>query len=144
MMQRILLHQPKYANIIISAYFVENERFMTAAKSKSRSTSLSQGSELRLRVIASRENRTVANVMENAVRVFTLLPKDLRDRLVEITAEDKTAGPRLEEMSRRVLFELARLRYEQASAAMAASDNVLVDGEMLADDEMVIVSSPVV
>lgn len=117
---------------------------MVATKSRSRSTSLSEGSELRLRVIASRENRTVANVMENAVRVFTLLPKDLRDRLVEITAEDKTAGPRLEEMSRRVLFELARLRYEQASAAMAASENVIVDEEMLADDEMVIVSSPVV
>jgi len=129
---------------MISAYSIENEIFMTATRSKSRSTSLSQGSELRLRVIASRENRTVANVMENAVRVFTLLPKDLRDRLVEITAEDKTAGPRLEEMSRRVLFELARLRYEQASTIMATSENVPVDEEMLADDEMVIVSSPVV
>lgn len=136
--------QTNYANIMISAYSIENEIFMTATRSKSRSTSLSQGSELRLRVIASRENRTVANVMENAVRVFTLLPKDLRDRLVEITAEDKTAGPRLEEMSRRVLFELARLRYEQASAIMATSENVPVDEEMLADDEMVIVSSPVV
>jgi hypothetical protein len=115
---------------------------MSNAKSKSRSTSLSPASEMRLRIISVRENRTVANVMENAVRVFTLMPKDLRDRFVEIASEDKTAAARFEEMSRRVLFELARLQYEQASAAMASSGEV--DEEMLADDEMVIVSSPVV
>jgi len=115
---------------------------MADAKSKSRSTSLSRASELRLRIISARENRTVANVMENAVRVFTLMPKDLRDRLVEIASEDKTAGARFEELSRRLLFELARLQYEQASAAMATSGEV--DEQMLADDEMVIVSSPVV
>jgi hypothetical protein len=95
-----------------------------------------------LRIISKRENRAVANVMENAVRVFTLMPKELRDRLVEIASEDKTAGVRFEELSRRVLFELARLQYERASTAMATSGEV--DAQMLADDEMVIVSSPVV
>jgi hypothetical protein len=115
---------------------------MSNAKSKSRSTSLSSASEVRLRIISARENRTVANVMENAVRVFTLMPKDLRDRLVEIASEDKTAAARFEDLSRRLLFELARLQYEQASTAMATSGEV--DEQMLADDEMVIVSSPVV
>jgi hypothetical protein len=115
---------------------------MSNAKSKSRSTSLSSASEARLRIISARENRTVANVMENAVRVFTMMPKDLRDRLVEIASEDRTAAARFEELSRRLLFELARLQYEQASAAMATSGEI--DEQMLADDEMVIVSSPVV
>ena len=55
---------------------------------------------------------------------------------------DKTAGAQFEELSRRVLFELARLQYEQASESMATSGEV--DEQMLADDEMVIVSSPVV
>jgi len=116
---------------------------MSNAKSKSSSTSLSSASEARLRIISAHENRTVANVMENAVRVFTLMPKDLRDRLVEIASDDATAAARFEDLSRRLLFELARSRYEQAAAAMATSGGE-VDEQMLADDEMVIVSSPVV
>lgn len=115
---------------------------MSNARSKSRSTSLSSASELRLRIISARENRTVANVKENAVRVFTLMPKDLRDRLVEIASEDKTAAAHFEELSRRLLFDLARLQYERASTAMSTSGQV--NEQMLADDEMAIVSSPVV
>ncbi len=115
---------------------------MTTEKSKSRSTSLSPASELRLRMISTRENRTVANVMENAVRVFTLMPKELRDRLVEFSSNDETAASRFEDMSRRMLFEMARYQYEQASSALLSSGQV--DEAMLAEDEMVIVSSPVV
>jgi hypothetical protein len=112
------------------------------SKAKSRSTSLSPTLETRLRDISLRENRTVANVMENAVRVFTLMPKDLRDRLVELSADERTAAPRFEELSRRLLFELARLQYEQASSVLAESGQV--DEQMLAEDEMTIVSSPIV
>jgi hypothetical protein len=115
---------------------------MASTTSKSRSTILSPASDMRLRAISVRENRTLANVMENAVRVFTLMPKDLRDRLVEIASEDKTAAARFEELSRRVLFELARQQYERASTTLSTSG--AVDEEMLADDEQVIVSSPVV
>ncbi len=93
-------------------------------------------------MISSRENRSVANVVENAVRVFTLLPKDLRDVLVEMSAEEKTAHSRFEQISRRFLFELARIRYEQASSLLAASGGK-VDKQMLADDEVEIVASPV-
>jgi hypothetical protein len=93
-------------------------------------------------MISSRENRSVANVVENAVRVFTLLPKDLRDVLVEMSAEEKTASSRFEQISRRFLFELARIRYEQASSLLAASGGK-VDEQMLADDEVQIVASPV-
>jgi hypothetical protein len=114
---------------------------MTNSKSKSRSIPLSSTSEKLLLTISTRENMTVANVVENAVRVFTLMPKDLRDRLVEIASEGKTAGARFEELSRRLLLEFARLQYEQASEALETSGEV--DEEMLADDEVVIVSSPV-
>jgi hypothetical protein len=114
---------------------------MRNAKSKSISTSLPASLETRLRVISSRENRSVANVVENAVRVFTLLPKDLRDRLVELSSDGPNVYARFEQISRRFLFELARLRYEQASALVAASGGE-VDKEMLADDEAKIISSP--
>jgi hypothetical protein len=93
-------------------------------------------------MISSRENRSVANVVENAVRVFTLLPKDLRDVLVEMSAEEKTACSRFEQISRRFLFELARIRYEQASSLLSASGGK-VDEKMLADDEVEIVASRV-
>jgi hypothetical protein len=115
---------------------------MGSAKSKSISTSLPAPLETRVRTISSRENRSVANVVENAVRVFTLLPKDLRDVLVEMSAEEKTAYRRFEQVSRRFLFELARLRYEQASVQLAASD-AKVDDQMLVDDEAQIIASPV-
>lgn len=115
---------------------------MTTEKSRSRSTSLSPASESRLRLISTRENRTVANVMENAVRVFTLMPKELRDRLVEVSSDDETAASRFEEMSRRLLFEMARQQYAQASEQLATSGKI--DEAMLAEDEMSIVSSAVV
>lgn len=115
---------------------------MPSARSKSISTSLPAPLETRLRIISSRENRSVANVVENAIRVFTLLPKDLRDTLVEMSSEEKTAYARFEQISRRILFELARLRYEKASDLLAASGGK-VDERMLVEDEMQIVSSPV-
>jgi hypothetical protein len=115
---------------------------MARAKSKSISTSLPDSLETRVRYISVHENRSVANVVENAVKVFTLLPKDLRDVLVEMSAEEKTAYGRFEQVSRRFLFELARLRYEQASSLLAASPG-RVDEQMLADDEAQIVASPV-
>lgn len=115
---------------------------MSAEKPKSKSTSLSQAAEQRLRMISTRENRTVANVMENAVRVFTLMPKELRDRLVELSSEEELAASRFEEISRLILFETAQQNYEQASLAAAMSGTV--DQQMLAEDELVVVSSPVV
>jgi hypothetical protein len=45
------------------------------------------------------------------------------------------------DLSRRVAFESARLRYERATSALAASSGT-VDEAMLDADEMVIVSSP--
>lgn len=83
----------------------------------------------------------MANVVENAIRVFTLLPKDLRDRLVELSSDERNASVRFASVSRRFMFELARLHYEQASALMAASDGK-IDEAMLADDEARIISSP--
>jgi hypothetical protein len=106
-------------------------------KAKSRSTSLPEDLDLRVRMIALSENRTPANVLENAVRVFTLMPQELRNLLIE-TSADQTGGFRkLDELSRRMMFALARERFEDAAAKLAQS-NGRIDPEMLDADEMVL------
>src|SRR6202166_4148390 len=118
--------------------FEEEEIVM--AKAKSRSTSLPAELDFRVRTIALRENRTPANVLENAVRVFTLLPQDLRNLLIENSADQTKGARKIEELSRRIMFSLARERFEQAAAKLAASDGK-VDHEMLDADEMVVIET---
>jgi len=118
--------------------FEEEEIVM--AKAKSRSTSLPEDLDLRVRTIALRENRTPANVLENAVRVFTLLPQDLRNLLIENSADQMKGARKIEELSRRIMFSLARERFEQAAAKLAASDGK-IDHDMLNADELVVVET---
>ncbi|MBV9565007.1 MAG: hypothetical protein JOY90_31850 [Bradyrhizobium sp.] len=109
------------------------------AKARSRSTSLPEDLDLRVRTIALRENRTPANVLENAVRVFTLMPQELRNLLIEASADQAKGVRKLEELSRRIMFALARERFESAAARLAQSDGT-IDPEMLDADEMVLES----
>jgi hypothetical protein len=117
-----------------------DEEEIVMAKAKSRSTSLPEDLDLRVRTIALRENRTPANVLENAVRVFTLLPQDLRNLLIENSADQMKGARKIEELSRRIMFSLARERFEQAAAKLAASDGK-IDHDMLNADEMVVVET---
>jgi hypothetical protein len=107
------------------------------AKAKSRSTSLPEDLDLRLRMIALGENRTPANVLENAVRVFTLMPQELRNLLIETSADQARGVRKLEDLSRRIMFALARERFEDAAAKLAQSDGK-IDPEMLDADDMVL------
>ncbi len=110
------------------------------AKAKSRSTSLPEDLDLRVRTIALRENRTPANVLENAVRVFTLIPQELRNLLIESSADQIRGARRIEELSRRIMFALARERFENAAARLAKSDGQ-IDHEMLDADEIVVMET---
>jgi hypothetical protein len=109
------------------------------AKAKSRSTSLPQDLDLRVRTIALKENRTPANVLENAVRVFTLMPQELRNLLIETSADQGGGARKIEELSRRMMFALARERFEDAAAKLAQSDGQ-IDPELLDADEIVLES----
>src|ERR1700730_3046023 len=117
----------------------ENWR-VAMAKAKSRSTSLPEDLDLLVRTIALRENRTPANVLENAVRVFTLIPQDLRNLLIENSADQTKGARKIEKLSHRMMFSLARERFEQAAAKLAASDGK-IDHDMLNADEMVVVET---
>lgn len=110
------------------------------AKAKSRSTSLPEDLDLRVRTIAFRENRTPANVLENAVRVFTSLPQDLRNLLIENSADQIKGARKIEDLSRRIMFSLARERFERAAAKLAASDGK-IDHDTLDADEMAVVET---
>ncbi len=84
---------------------------------KALSATVPEPLEARAREIARRENRSLSNVVENALGVFTALPKDLRDQLV---ARLSTGGPddvALREAAREMMFALARRRYEEARDA---------------------------
>ena len=106
------------------------------AKAKSRSISLPDDLELRLRTIALTENRTPANVLKNAVRVFTLMPPQLRNLLVEASADPERGYSKFEQLSRRIMFALARERFEDAAAKLARSDGK-IDPDMLDADQIV-------
>jgi hypothetical protein len=71
-----------------------------------------------VKTIALRENRSFANVIESAVKVFTLLPRDVRDMLVEAATADD-GRKRLAELSRSLLREDAMRRIDEAAKASA-------------------------
>ncbi|MBB5047533.1 actin-like ATPase involved in cell morphogenesis [Rhodopseudomonas rhenobacensis] len=104
-------------------------------KAKSSSTSLPESLDLKVRSIALRENRTPANVLENAVRVFTSMPPELRALLIETSADETEGRLRLEDLSRRIMFALARDRFEAAAAKLARS-SADIDDELLTADEV--------
>jgi len=95
------------------------ESSMAEARQKAFSTSLTIEVGTRVEMIARRENRSYANVIESAVKVFTLLPKDVRDTLVEAAADAETGQKRLEELSRRIMYHDAMRRLDEAAEAVA-------------------------
>ena len=88
---------------------------------KALSATIPEPLEARARAIARQENRSLSNVVENALGVFTALPKDLRDQLVARLA---TGGPNdasLRDASRALMFALARRRYTDAREVIVTS-----------------------
>lgn len=75
--------------------------------------------EARARAIARQENRSLSNVVENALGVFAALPRELRDQLVARLAAGGPDDKALREASRQLMFALARQRYEDARDTLA-------------------------
>jgi len=77
--------------------------------------------EARTRVIARLENRSLSNVVENALNVFTSLPKDLRDELIARIAANGPDDTNFQRVSRRLLQILAQERLDQALDGVAGT-----------------------
>ena len=109
---------------------------MPNVRAKSLSTSLSSTLEARVREIAVKENRSVANVMENAVRVFTRMPKNARDLLVETSSEEPEARERFDELTRVMMYHDAWKSFEESSRLVASQ--IRSDGVADYDDAEIV------
>ena len=109
---------------------------MAEAREKAFSTSLTSDVGARVRTIATRENRSSANVIESAVMVFTLFPKEVRDMLID-AASDPDGRKRLKEMARGLMYQDAIRRLDRAMEA--ASEHIEIDPDPDDYDDAVVV-----
>ncbi|RST81433.1 hypothetical protein EJC49_24080 [Aquibium carbonis] len=73
---------------------------------------------LKVRSVAEKEHRSVSNVVSSALAVFTGLPKDVRDTLLELQSHQDVNGIR--RLSREMMAAVSRLRLETATERLTA------------------------
>lgn len=83
--------------------------------------------------MAAEENRTVSNVVENALLVFSDFPKPLRDSLL---AAHRSNAKVFQDMTREMMAYIARTKFDAAMAEIAPyfaqeGDGELTDMELL-------------
>jgi len=81
------------------------------------STNLDEAEAKRVRQLADIERRTVSNFVANAVVVFSELPRDLRDGLLELRVASDQAAFR--SVVREMAAMVARRKFEAASKRLA-------------------------
>lgn len=81
------------------------------------SASLDEGEARIVKELASREHRSTSSFIANAVAVYTELPKDVRDTLLELKAEKSSAV--LRAVIREIGVLVARSRFDLASRRLA-------------------------
>ena len=106
---------------------------------KALSATVPEPLEARARAIARQENRSLSNVVENALGVFTALPRELRDQLVARLAAGGPDDKALREASRQLLFALARQRFVEARETLSKSA-LLADPAITAGDDWSLVA----
>jgi hypothetical protein len=75
---------------------------------------------LKVRSVAEKEHRSISNVVSSALTVFTGLPKDVRDTLLELQSQqDAKAFKRL---AREMMVTVSRMRLEAATKRLVAED----------------------
>lgn len=81
------------------------------------SANLDERDAKRVRMLADREHRTVSNFVANAVMIFSDLPRDLRDSLLELRVDQDTAAFRA--IVREISALVARRKFDMASQRLA-------------------------
>jgi len=82
------------------------------------SANLDERDARKVRVLAAKEHRSVSSFVANAVVVFSDLPKDLRDSLLEFRVEEDPASFRA--LVRDMAAMVARRKLDMASRRLAA------------------------
>lgn len=80
----------------------------------------------KVRTVADREHRSISNVISSALAVFTSLPKEVRDTLLELQAEEDPDTAR--RLAREMMAAVYRVRLELAEERIAA-DGALAGAE---------------
>ena len=114
---------------------------MAEARERAFSTSLTPDVGMRVKDIAHRENRSFANVIESAVKVFTLFPKEVRDILVDAAADAETGRRRLKELARILMYQDAMRRLDESANAAAGHMTIEPDPQDY-DDAVVVERRP--
>ena len=82
------------------------------------STNVDDQMAQKVRLVAEREHRSISNVVSSALAVFTGLPKDVRDTLLDLQSQqDPVAARRL---AREMMAAAYRVRFETAAERLAA------------------------
>lgn len=82
------------------------------------STNVDDQMAQKVRIVAEKENRSVSNVVSSALTVFTGLPKEVRDTLLELQSQQDTDG--LKRLSRAMMAAASRMRLETATQRLAS------------------------
>lgn len=87
---------------------------------------------LKVRAVAEKEHRSISNVVSSALTVFTGLPKDVRDTLLELQSQQDGNG--LKRLSREMMTAVSRIRLEAATERLSAEG--IFDGGHQAAEEI--------
>lgn len=72
----------------------------------------------RVRTVAEKEHRSISNVVSSALTVFTGLPKEVRDTLLELQSQQDTNA--VKRLAREMMAAVYRVRLETAAERIAA------------------------
>ncbi|SIT58217.1 conserved hypothetical protein [Mesorhizobium prunaredense] len=72
----------------------------------------------KVRIVAEKEHRSISNVVSSALTVFTGLPKDVRDTLLELHSHQDVSG--IKRLAREMMATVSRIRLEAATESLAA------------------------
>ncbi|EJC83666.1 hypothetical protein Rleg4DRAFT_6580 [Rhizobium leguminosarum bv. trifolii WSM2297] len=73
---------------------------------------------VKLKAVASMENRSVSNAVSSAITVFVGLPKGVRDFLLELNAQNDQDT--INRLGREMMAAAARVRLERATTDLAS------------------------
>jgi predicted transcriptional regulator len=95
------------------------------------SASVDDQMALKVRSVAEKEHRSISNVVSSALAVFTGLPKDVRDTLLELQSQQDANG--IKRLSREMMAAMSRIRLEAATQRL--TDETIFGGpDTSADD----------
>lgn len=84
------------------------------------STNVDNKMAMKVRIVAEKEHRSVSNILSSALAVFTALPKEVRDSVLELQSQQDIQG--IKRLSREVMLAASSVRLETAAEPLVAEN----------------------